>query len=71
MSLTTLINKNFRIQISQKGLYRNYLVGAGQYHKYIESQTLAEKHFNKALKSKEDRIVFKLRRGLTSRFYSK
>lgn len=65
------VNKNFKIQIASGGLYRNFLTGAGQYHKHLNSVKLAEKHFNKALASKGDKITFKLRRGLTINFYTK
>jgi hypothetical protein len=69
--LIKLVNKNFNIQITSGGLYRNFLTGAGQYHKHLNSSKLAERHFKKALESKEDKVTFKLRRGLTINFYTK
>ncbi len=71
--LVKLINSNFRIQLNQKDLYRNYLIGAGQYFKYLddESLELTRSHFERALNSPKDIVEIKLRRGLRIKFYTK
>ena len=71
--LVSVVNKNFRIQLNQEGLYRNYLIGAGQYYKYLEDpdKVLTMHHFKKALNSTNDVFQIKLRRGLKIKFYTK
>lgn len=71
--LVSLVNQNFRIQLNQSGLYRNYLIGAGQYHKYLDDQNLVltKKHFKKAMNSTRQVIQIQLRRGLKIKFYTK
>ena len=73
--ITTIINRDFRIVLKPKNQmlcrkYREFLVGAGQLHKYITSKN-AQASFKRALESSEDRTVVKFRKYGTVRFYVK
>lgn len=74
MGLINQINKAYRIKINGKnyiGQSMSVLVGFQGLAEILEDRKLAEKICERALKSKEDIFIRKLKRGLTIRFYGK
>lgn len=64
------INKNFLIRgafFQEKG---TFLIGAGQYHKYVGKE-IELKHFERVLNGKKDRYTFKVRSTLKIDFIQK
>lgn len=68
MATSKIVNLNFRIKVNGKGI--STLVGVTGLTELI-GEELAAKFMEKALESTVDIATFKLRRGLTIRFYSK
>jgi len=66
----TAINKNFVIRWKHQDEKKYRLIGAGRY-KYLVGEDFCQKHFEKVLNSSQQKISFKLRRGLEIIFVSK
>lgn len=64
------INKNFVIRWKERDSKKTNLIGAGKYSELVGSD-FADKHFEKALGSADQKISFKLRRGIQIDFCSK
>lgn len=64
------INKNFVIRWKETNSKKTNLIGAGKYSELV-GEDFANKHFEKALVSAEQKISFKLRRGLHIVFCSR
>ena len=64
------VNKNFVIRITETESKRVFLVGAGQYHKYV-GEELKTKHFAELSTTDAQVVTKKLRRGLKIEFHSK
>lgn len=68
--LRAQINKNFVIRIKKHDQKGSFLVGAGQYSKYVDEK-LKIKHFNKVLEGGLDQYTFKIRNRLIINFHGK
>ena len=74
INLIKFINANFLIRITHNfsdGTFYSFLIGAGQYDRVIGNPELVKKHFKKVRWSIDDKIVFKLRRGIVIEFVSR
>lgn len=64
------INKNFVIRWKERDSKKTNLIGAGKYSELV-GDDFAVKHFEKAMNSADQKITFKLRRGIQIDFCSK
>ena len=70
---TKTINSSFRIKVSGTSFGRkvNVLVGVSGLYRIVGDNIVVENLIEKAFKKGEDKVIFKLRRGLKITFYSK
>lgn len=77
---TKVIKQNFNIKLNIPPVYFgterlctrvSHSLGISGFYKFVKDKELADKMITKAMKSKKDKIEYKLRRGAIIRFYSR